>query len=63
MFIQIMHSDIVLYVEIIIRCSGGKSGNGVAHGLAQLAITDPNKIWVEKVPAQVHNLYFSELIS
>jgi len=40
-----------------------RSDNVVAHCLAQLANTDPNKVWVDNVPIQVHHFYFLDLIS
>jgi len=40
-----------------------RSGNKVAHFLAQLATTEPDKVWMEDVPSNAHSLYFSDLIS
>jgi ribonuclease HI len=40
-----------------------RSGNSVAHSLAQIATTEPNRIWLENVPAQALSLYFADLFS
>jgi len=32
-------------------------GNSVAHCLAQLAHSEPNRVWIEEVPVQIQSLY------
>jgi ribonuclease HI len=39
-----------------------RSGNGLAHFLAKLALADPDKVWMEDVPSNATSLYFSDLI-
>lgn len=35
-----------------------RSGNKVAHFLAHLAATEPEKVWIEDVPPNAYSLYF-----
>lgn len=39
-----------------------RSGNKVAHQLAQLAHTEPNMVWMEEVLEATTSLYFQDLI-
>jgi len=40
-----------------------RTGNALAHFLAQLATTDPDKVWMEDVPSDASSLYFSDIVS
>jgi hypothetical protein len=40
-----------------------RSGNTLAHCLAQIATTGPNQVWLGNVLAQANTLYFADLIS
>jgi hypothetical protein len=40
-----------------------RKGNSVAHCLAHLATTNPNRVWAGEVPDPAQSLYFHDLIS
>jgi len=40
-----------------------RMSNKIAHKLAHLALSDPNRVWIEEVPEVISNLYFHELLS
>lgn len=40
-----------------------RTGNALAHFLAQLATRDPDKVCMEDVPSDASSLYFSDIIS
>lgn len=40
-----------------------RDSNIVAHMLAQLALIDPNKVWLEEVPPPITDVYFHDLLN
>jgi len=38
-----------------------RAANSVAHNLAHLAHSDPNRIWIEEVPYSTQEVYFHDL--
>jgi len=40
-----------------------RSCNIAAHVMTQVALFDPNRIWIEEVPHQLNEVYFHDLIN
>jgi len=39
-----------------------RSRNGLAHKMAQIAHSDPNKVWIEEVPFEANRMYLQDII-
>jgi hypothetical protein len=37
--------------------------NSLAHHMAQLAHSSPNRVWIEEVPLEVQNMYFHDILN